>query len=328
MLLNGTPETLDTIQEIAEALQNNPDVVDTLLGAVAAEETRAKAAEAALQTAIDQEVSDRVAAIDQVSTALLSEIVAREQADAAADLFNSQARQAIEDELSAEIAVEKEQRIAADQAIASDLAVEITRAKDAEDALRSDIQQEVFDRINAVSSVQSALDQEIVDREVADIEICNKIAAETTARTDAIANLNTKILEETSARTSADTVLEAAITSEVNRALLAEQTLDTKIQNVEEDLASETVRAKAAEQQLSVDKLDRVDGTGIGLHTFDRLNILGTEDEHSVYLTFGKWRISAHHNGSRLCFEYNQSLNGLPDWQTAVPFITGAKNGE
>jgi len=325
-LVSGAPGTLDTLNEIAQALQNNPDVVQTLLDAIAAEEVRAKAAEAALQAAIDQEVADRVAAVDDVQAAVDAEKVAREQADADAALFNLDARTTLENELSLAIAREGEVRFATDQAIANDLAVEINRAKDAESALRTDLDQEVADRVAAVASVQAAVDAEKVARENADVELDSKLTAEVTARIEAVADLNTKLLDETTARSSADTALQASITAEIERAQLAEGELSDKIELVSDDLASETARALEAEQQLRDDKLDRVNGIGQGLHRFDRLHIVGTQDAHSVYLTFGKWRISAHHNGARLCFEYNQSSNDVPDWQTAVPFITGAKD--
>ena len=137
VLSNIDPAALDSLTEVVSAFQsadgNLSDTIANLTSssaaAVAAEETRALAAEAALQTAINNEVSARTTAISDLSSEIASDIA---------------------DEVSA--------REAAVSALQTALDNEVTRAQNAESQLSSDLANEVTARTSDVQSVRDITD--------------------------------------------------------------------------------------------------------------------------------------------------------------------------
>lgn len=70
-LVNGAPETLDTIKEIADALNNDPDIINTLMSQIGTKETPEGAqakADAAQQAATAAAATDASAKADQALT--------------------------------------------------------------------------------------------------------------------------------------------------------------------------------------------------------------------------------------------------------------------
>jgi hypothetical protein len=75
-LVNGAPETLDTLNELATALGNDSNLSVTITNLIAAEETRALAAEAAEQArALAAEAANALAVTDETTRAQAAEAV-------------------------------------------------------------------------------------------------------------------------------------------------------------------------------------------------------------------------------------------------------------
>ena len=137
VLSNIDPAALDSLTEVVNAFQSaDGSLTDTITNltassaaAVLAEETRALAAEAALQTAIDNEVTARQTAISDLASEIASDIA---------------------DEVSA--------REAAVSALQTALDNEVDRAEAAEAQLASDLADEVSNRTSDVQSVRDVTD--------------------------------------------------------------------------------------------------------------------------------------------------------------------------
>ena len=108
-ILNGAPEVLDTLKEIADALGNDGDLAATLTNAISAEVTNRQTAVGAEQSAreaadqnitdnLAQEVTDRIAAVSAEATARATAITAESTARATAITAEESARIAKDNE--------------------------------------------------------------------------------------------------------------------------------------------------------------------------------------------------------------------------------------
>jgi hypothetical protein len=294
-ILGGMPPAvLDTIKELAEALENNPDIVNVLEGLIAnvqtnldAEVTRATVAEAGLALDIADEAAARAAAI-------AAEAAARQAADEAFDgrltSVEGQVNGKIGDlnnlntsfkgnlvgavnEVYANINNEVARAQAAEQALAGDIDAETTRAQAAESALSADIASEAAARAAGDIALGGRIDTEISDRQAADSALGQRIDTEISDRQAAIA-------AESAARQAADTALgqridteiadrQAADAAEVQARSLADTALNSRIDGevarataaenaLRADLSSEVARATAAENAIAADLSDEV----------------------------------------------------------------------
>jgi len=78
-LLGGSPDLLNTLNELAEAIGDDPDFITTINAAIAAEETRALAAEASINAAISAEEVRALAAEASITATHNADEAAREQ---------------------------------------------------------------------------------------------------------------------------------------------------------------------------------------------------------------------------------------------------------
>jgi len=286
-LLGGIPPAvLDTIKELADALEGNPDIINVLEGMIGdvqsnldAETTRATAAEAGLASDIADEATARAQAVSD-------EAAARAAADTALDgrvtTLEGQVNGKIGDlnnlntsfkgnlvgainEVNTGLSNEAARAAAAEQAVADDLADEVTRAQDAEQGLADDISSEATTRAAADVALGGRIDTEVSDRQAADTALGGRIDTEISDRQAAVS-------AEATARQNADTALGGRIDSEVTRAtaaenaiaanLSAEVTRATAAENaIAGDLSDEVTRALAAEADLS----SRINSSGAGV---------------------------------------------------------------
>jgi hypothetical protein len=234
--------------------------------AVEAEEARALAAEAALQSAIDGVAADLSDEVDRATAA--EQAIA---ADLATEVSDREAAiTALDAELSADILAEQTRAQAAEASLQSALTQEIAdrvagdlteknRAEAAEASLLSAINTEVSDRIAAVSaeaSARAAADAtELARAQAAEADLQSQITAEVAAREAAITSLNSTlsaaITAEETARIAADGVLQSNIDDEESARIAADATLTS-------DLAAEVARATAAESVLTADLASEV----------------------------------------------------------------------
>ena len=237
---------LDTLQ-VADGV-NASDVVNkgqldavasTASGAVSAEETRALAAEAALQLAIDgvaSDLSDEIARATAAEQAIAGDL-ATEVTDRQTAITN------LNTALSADILAEQTRAEGAEAGLAQDILDEQTRAQGVEADLQTQITAEVAARESAITSLSSSLSADIT--------------AEVNRATAAESDLASDISDEASARQSADTALAGDIADEETRALAAESALSSSISTEVSDrqaaVSAEQSRAELAESQLASD---------------------------------------------------------------------------
>ena len=200
-----------------------------LQDAIAAETTRATAAEQANATAIAAETTRATTAEETLQDNIDAEEQARIAADNALDAK-------IGDNTDA-IAAETTRATAAEQANATAIAAETTRATTAEETLQDNIDAEETARIAA----DNALDSKIGDN-------TDAIAAETTRATAAEQANATAIAAETTRATAAEQALQDNIDAEETARIAADNALDAKIGDNTDAIAAETTRATAAEQ--------------------------------------------------------------------------------
>jgi hypothetical protein len=294
-LLGGIPPAvLDTIKELADALEGNPDIINVLEGMIGdvqsnldAETTRATAAEDGLASDIADEASARAQAVSD-------EAAARAAADTALDgrvtTLEGQVNGKIGDlnnlntsfkgnlvgainEVNTGLSNEAARAAAAEQAVADDLADEITRAQDAEQGLADDISSEATTRAAADVALGGRIDTEVSDRQAADTALGGRIDTEISDRQAAVS-------AEATARASADTALGGRIDTEisdrqtaVSAEATARQNADTALSGriddevarataaenaIAADLSSEVTRATAAENAIAADLADEI----------------------------------------------------------------------
>ena len=294
-LLGGIPPAvLDTIKELADALEGNPDIINVLEGMIGdvqsnldAETTRATAAEAGLASDIADEASARAQAVSD-------EAAARAAADTVLDgrvttvegqvngkignlsSLNTSDKSTLVaaiNEVNTGLSNEAARAAAAEQAVADDLADEVTRAQDAEQGLADDISSEATTRAAADVALGGRIDTEISDRQAADTALGGRIDTEISDRQAAVS-------AEATARASADTALggridtevsdrQAAVSAEVTARQNADTALSGRIDDevarataaenaIAANLSSEVTRATAAENAIASDLSDEV----------------------------------------------------------------------
>jgi hypothetical protein len=203
-LVNSAPEVLDTLKELADAINGDENFASTIAGQIgtvaanlAAEETRALAAEADLAADIAAETAARTAALSQVASAAQAAIQA-----------------------------ETTTRMAADTALQGEI-----------DAVEAGLAQEVLDRAAAVSTEEAARiagdagtlssANSYTDTEVAVVQ--SEVDAVEASLAAEIANRIADVDTEESRALAAEAGLAADILAEETRAVAAEASLAADI---------------------------------------------------------------------------------------------------
>jgi|11_taG_2_1085331.scaffolds.fasta_scaffold04379_8 hypothetical protein len=259
--------------------------------AIAAEETRALAAEATLQTNINSEASSRASADTTLQSNIDSEASSRASADSTLQgnidteaSSRASADSAIQSELDAtqsgaglgaggsysansstNYITSVSSLVGADEALdgqiktnADAIASEASSRASADSALQAEIDAEETARASADATLQSNITSEASTRASADSTLQSNIDSEETARQAADSTLQTNIDDEETARTAADTTLQGNIDAEetarvaaVSGEATARASADTTLQS---NIDSEASTARAAESALDAAK--------------------------------------------------------------------------
>lgn len=254
-LVDGADDALDTLKELAEALNNDPNFATNITNRLTelrtqleAEVTRAKNRENELASQIKIVNDNLVNSVNTLNatiikvvqdiTRMIEAINARIQKveDRVGDLEVETDNNLTEAKEYAKELVDKEaaERRAADEKLTEAVhQVQLDHTRDIAD-LNNKILTEASERANADVALESKLNTEISDRKTADQELESKINAEAAARTAQDEVLQQQIVKETSDRQNADNGLQQNITQEAQNRQNADTVLQNNIDNEKE----------------------------------------------------------------------------------------------
>lgn len=254
-LVDGADDALDTLKELAEALNNDPNFATNITNRLTelrtqleAEVTRAKDRENELASQIKivndnlvnsvNTLNATITKVVQDITKMIEAISARIQRveDRVGDLEVETDNNLTEAKEYAKELVEKEaaERRAADEKLTETVhQVQLDHTRDISD-LNNKILTETSERSNADVALESKLNTEISDRKTADQELESKINAEAAARTAQDEVLHRQIVKEVSDRQNADNGLQQNITQEAQNRQNADTVLQNNIDNEKE----------------------------------------------------------------------------------------------
>lgn len=254
-LVDGADDALDTLKELAEALNNDPNFATNITNRLTelrtqleAEVTRAKNRENELASQIKIVNDNLVNSVNTLNatiikvvqdiTRMIEAINARIQKveDRVGDLEVETDNNLTEAKEYAKELVDKEaaERRAADEKLTEVVhKVQLDHTRDIAD-LNNKILTEASERANADVALESKLNTEISDRKTADQELESKINAEAAARTAQDEVLHQQIVKETSDRQNADNGLQQNITQEAQNRQNADTVLQNNIDNEKE----------------------------------------------------------------------------------------------
>lgn len=254
-LVDGADDALDTLKELAEALNNDPNFATNITNRLTelrtqleAEVTRAKNREKELASQIKIVNDNLVNSVNTLNatiikvvqdiTRMIETINARIQKveDRVGDLEVETDNNLTEAKEYAKELVDKEaaERRAADEKLTEAVhQVQLDHTRDIAD-LNNKILTEASERANADVALESKLNTEISDRKTADQELESKINAEAAARTAQDEVLHQQIVKETSDRKNADNGLQQNITQEAQNRQNADTVLQNNIDNEKE----------------------------------------------------------------------------------------------
>lgn len=254
-LVDGADDALDTLKELAEALNNDPNFATNITNRLTelrtqleAEVTRAKNRENELASQIKIVNDNLVNSVNTLNatilkvvqdiTRMIEAINARIQKveDRVGDLEVETDNNLTEAKEYAKELVDKEaaERRAADEKLTEAVyKVQLDHTRDIAD-LNNKILTEASERANADVALESKLNTEISDRKTADQELESKINAEAAARTAQDEVLHQQMVKETSDRQNADNGLQQNITQEAQNRQNADTVLQNNIDNEKE----------------------------------------------------------------------------------------------
>ena len=254
-LVDGADDALDTLKELAEALNNDPNFATNITNRLTelrtqleAEVTRAKNRENELASQIKIVNDNLVNSVNTLNatilkvvqdiTRMIEAINARIQKveDRVGDLEVETDNNLTEAKEYAKELVDKEaaERRAADEKLTEAVhQVQLDHTRDIAD-LNNKILTEASERANADVALESKLNTEISDRKTADQELESKINAEAATRTAQDEVLHQQIVKETSDRQNADNGLQQNITQEAQNRQNADTVLQNNIDNEKE----------------------------------------------------------------------------------------------
>lgn len=243
-IIGSAPEVLDTLEEIAKALGDDPNFASTITKKLAA-----------ITEKVNQEIEDRTAADTALQANIDKEVVERKEADAA-----------LKEELKEYVDNSSETGNTALQVVKDNLAKEIQDRKDADTTLQANIDKEASDRKAADKTHTdniAALTQRVSDLALSIQDAINTVKKELTAQvnanTTAIATNQANITKNSEAitamnKTIADNYREVKdmVNEEIVDRTNGDSNLSSRIDTTNMALGTETAERKAADQILQV----------------------------------------------------------------------------
>lgn len=300
-IIGSAPGVLDTLEEIAKALGDDPNFATTITQKLnelttkieTETEKRVEGDEAldtkltTLSTTLTKTVEDLRTYVTETRTELLARannqdaLINRNSANIQRNLELIQGIQnnisgsylEVKALLETEIAARKAEDIRLEAKIdknSTDLATEAEERKAADKALQDALDAEEAARIAADAALGVRIDTEIAERKAADKTLQDNITAEETARTEADTALGARIDKEIQDRTNADNALGVRIDDEED----AREAADTQLQT---NITAEETARKAADKTLQ-DNIDATNAHTINTHRLDSNPVLNGTD--------------------------------------------------
>ena len=243
-IIGSAPEVLDTLEEIARALGDDPNFASTITKKLAA-----------ITEKVNQEIEDRTAADSALQVNIDKEVVERKEADAA-----------LKEELKEYVDNSAATGDTALQVVKDNLAKEIQDRKDANAILQANIDKETVDRKDADKTHTdniAALTQRVSDLALSMQDaintVKNELTAQVNANTTAIATNQANITKNSEAitamnKTIADNYKEVKdmVNEEIVDRTNGDSNLSYRIDTTNIALGTETAERKAADQILQV----------------------------------------------------------------------------
>lgn len=243
-IIGSAPEVLDTLEEIARALGDDPNFASTITKKLAA-----------ITEKVNQEIEDRTAADSALQVNIDKEVVERKEADAA-----------LKEELKEYVDNSAATGDTALQVVKDNLAKEIQDRKDADTTLQANIDKESTDRKDADKTHTdniAALTQRVSDLALSMQDaintVKNELTAQVNANTTAIATNQANITKNSEAitamnKTIADNYKEVKdmVNEEIVDRTNGDSNLSSRIDTTNIALGTETAERKAADQILQV----------------------------------------------------------------------------
>lgn len=243
-IIGSAPEVLDTLEEIAKALGDDPNFASTITKKLAA-----------ITEKVNQEIEDRTAADSALQVNIDKEVVERKEADAA-----------LKEELKEYVDNSAATGDTALQVVKDNLAKEIQDRKDADAILQANIDKETVDRKEADKTHTdniAALTQRVSDLALSMQDaintVKNELTAQVNANTTAIATNQANITKNSEAitamnKTIADNYKEVKdmVNEEIVDRTNGDSNLSSRIDTTNIALGTETAERKAVDQILQV----------------------------------------------------------------------------
>lgn len=243
-IIGSAPEVLDTLEEIARALGDDPNFASTITKKLAA-----------ITEKVNQEIEDRTAADAALQVNIDKEVVERKEADAA-----------LKEELKEYVDNSAATGDTALQVVKDNLAKEIQDRKDADAILQANIDKETVDRKDADKTHTdniAALTQRVSDLALSMQDaintVKNELTAQVNANTTAIATNQANITKNSEAitamnKTIADNYKEVKdmVNEEIVDRTNGDSNLSSRIDTTNIALGTEQAERKAADQILQV----------------------------------------------------------------------------
>lgn len=300
-IIGSAPGVLDTLEEIAKALGDDPNFATTmtqklneLTTKIETETEKRVEGDAALDaklttlsTTLTKTVEDLRTYVTETRTELLARANNQDALitqNAANIQRNLELIQGIQNNISGsylevkalletEIAARKAEDIRLEGKIdqnTADLGTEREERKAADKALQDALDAEEAARTAADTALGVRIDTEIAERKAADKTLQDNIDAEETARTEADTALGARIDKEIQDRTNADNALGTRIDDEED----AREAADTQLQT---NITAEETARKAADKTLQ-DNIDATNAHTINTHRLDSNPVLNGTD--------------------------------------------------
>lgn len=229
-IIGSAPEVLDTLEEIARALGDDPNFASTITKKLAA-----------ITEKVNQEIEDRTAADSALQVNIDKEVVERKEADA--------------------VLKEELKEYVDNSAATGDTALQV---------VKDNLAKEIQDRKDADAILQANIDKETVDRKDADKTHTDNIAALTQrvsdlalSMQDAINTVKNELTAQVNANTTAIATNQANITKNSEAITAMNKTIADNYKEVKDMVNEEIVDRTNGDSNLS----SRIDTTNIALGT-------------------------------------------------------------